>query len=61
MRYLQEIRSTKTSCIKMIIKAFKDAFLFPSIVNLPVSHTGDTGSVCPGYSVVHVLATLRNT
>lgn len=45
----------------MMIKALKDASLFPCIVNLPVSHTEDVWSMCPDYSMVHVLAALRNT
>lgn len=44
-----------------MIKALKDASLFPCIVNLPVSHTEDTWSMCPDYNVVRVLAALRNS
>lgn len=45
-----------------MIKALKVASLFPCILNLPVSHTeGGIWSMCPDYSIVHVLAALRNT
>lgn len=55
-----EFRSANITSIKMI-KALKDASLFPCVVNLPVSHAGDIWSICPDCSIVHVFAALRNT